>query len=55
MRSRFTWTLEEGGPTSTRLSQAGEFVMMPSVRALRRLLEAVAGQTNAEARNEADA
>ncbi len=44
MHSRFTWTLEEAGPTSTRLTQAGEFVMLPSVRALGRLLEAVAGR-----------
>lgn len=44
MNSRFTWTLEEVGPTSTRLSQAGEFVMMPGLRALGRVLEAVAGR-----------
>jgi uncharacterized protein YndB with AHSA1/START domain len=44
MHSRFTWTLEEVGPTSTRLSQAGEFVMMPGLRPLGRVLEVVAGR-----------
>ena len=44
MHCRFTWTLEEVGPTSTRLSQAGDFVMMPGLRPLGRVLEVVTGK-----------
>ena len=44
MHSQFTWTLEEVGPTATRLSQVGEFVMMPGLRALGRVLEALVGR-----------
>jgi uncharacterized protein YndB with AHSA1/START domain len=43
MHARFAWTLEEMDPGSTRLSQAGEFVMMPGLRALGRVIEAITG------------
>lgn len=41
MESRFTWTLEEISPASTRLSQTGEFVMMPRFRPLGWLIETI--------------
>lgn len=44
MHARFTWMLEEISPDSTRLSQVGDFVMMPGIRPLGRLIEVVAGK-----------
>lgn len=39
MESRFVWTLEQLTPTSTRLSQTGDFLMMPRFRPLGWLIE----------------
>lgn len=44
MESRFTWTLEEIAPASTRLSQIGDFVMMPRFRPLGWLIETIVGK-----------
>jgi uncharacterized protein YndB with AHSA1/START domain len=41
MQSRFTWTLDAISPGRTRLSQVGEFAMMPRFRFLGRLIEAL--------------
>lgn len=41
MESRFTWTLEQLTPSSTRLSQVGDFVMMPRFRPLGWLIETI--------------
>ncbi len=44
MQSRFTWTLEAIAPASTRLTQLGDFVMMPGFRPLGWLIETVAAK-----------
>ncbi|MBA2633954.1 MAG: SRPBCC family protein [Chloroflexi bacterium] len=44
MHSRFLWTLAQLTPHSTRLTQTGDFLMMPSVRPLGWLIETVVGK-----------
>lgn len=44
MHSRFTWKLEEITRASTRLSQVGDFVMMPRFRPLGWLIEKIAAK-----------
>ena len=44
MHSRFTWTLEEITPASTRLSQLGDFRMMPRLRPLGWVIEKIAAK-----------
>lgn len=52
MHSRFTWTLEEITPASTRLSQIGDFVMMPGFRPLGWLIETIAAKRMLERETE---
>jgi uncharacterized protein YndB with AHSA1/START domain len=52
MHSRFTWTLEEITPASTRLSQAGDLVMMPGFRPLGWLIETIAAKRMLERETE---